>query len=963
MLTVNWRDIEERWQRAWEEARLFEADPDPKRKKFFVTFPFPYMNGPLHVGHAFTATRVDVYARFKRMNGFNVLFPWAWHWTGETIAGASERLKLGDRKLIRAFKEVDGIPEEEVKKFIDPVYMARYFTMEGRKVVRRAGFSVDWRREFHTTSYDPAFSRFIQWQYKRLRERGYVTKGTHPVVWCPRCESPTGQADRLVGEDVSPEEYILIKFRLGDVILPGATFRPETVYGATNLWVNPDSTYVEAYVDGERWIISEDAEKKLREQLREVEVIRRFKGREVIGKFCEEPINGKSIPILPGWFVKPENATGVVYSVPAHAPYDWLALRDLKRRPDVLRKFRMDPKIVEEIKPISMIRLEGFGEFPAIEVIDEMKIADQMDPRAEEATKLIYKKEFHTGMLKEICGKYAGRRVSEVKEQLIQDFKEKGIADSMYDLPEPVICRCTTPCIVKVLADQWFLKYSDDEWKKRARDCLSKIRIYPEDARKWFEDVISWLREKACARRAGLGTPLPWAPEWIVETLSDSTIYTAYYPISRYINELKMRPENLTDEVFDYVYYGEGDPRTVSNESGISLRTLELMREEFLYWYPVDLRVSAKELVPNHLTFFIFHHVALFAPQHWPKAIGVNGMLTIEGKKMSKSKGNFVTLRSAIDNYGADPTRCALLLSAEGMDDPDWRSEKVKEVKAKLESFYNFSKKILKLRGGGGTGSLERWLISVLQKRVRSVSEGIEELKTRTALENALFETWNDFKWYVRRASKPNAAVLRGLLKTWVKLMAPFAPHICEQIWSEIGEEGFVSNARWPAYDEGKIDIKSEEAERLVKGVLVDTINILKATGIKPRKVVYYTSSGWKWKIYLKALELSRSKKAKVDQLMRSLMADEELRIRAKRTAAYAQKAIKQISGLHGDALERRLKIGMIDEYGIIRDAVNFYERELGADVEVYREDDQNRYDPRDRAKLADPYRPAIFVE
>jgi len=215
----------------------------------------------------------------------------------------------------------------------------------------------------------------------------------------------------------------------------------------------------------------------------------------------------------------------------------------------------------------------------------------------------------------------------------------------------------------------------------------------------------------------------------------------------------------------------------------------------------------------------------------------------------------------------------------------------------------------------------------------------------------------------VRRASKPNAAVLRGLLKTWVKLMAPFAPHICEQIWSEIGEEGFVSNARWPAYDEGKIDIKSEEAERLVKGVLVDTINILKATGIKPRKVVYYTSSGWKWKIYLKALELSRSKKAKVDQLMRSLMADEELRIRAKRTAAYAQKAIKQISGLHGDALERRLKIGMIDEYGIIRDAVNFYERELGADVEVYREDDQNRYDPRDRAKLADPYRPAIFVE
>jgi len=122
-LLVDLKKIERRWQKAWKEEKIFEADPNINQQKFFATFPFPYMNGPLHVGHGFTATRVDVYARFKRMQGFNVLFPWAWHWTGETIAGASKRLKEGDETLIHALKEIDGVPEEQLKSFTDPAYM------------------------------------------------------------------------------------------------------------------------------------------------------------------------------------------------------------------------------------------------------------------------------------------------------------------------------------------------------------------------------------------------------------------------------------------------------------------------------------------------------------------------------------------------------------------------------------------------------------------------------------------------------------------------------------------------------------------------------------------------------------------------------------------------------------------------------------------------------------------------
>ena len=113
----------------------------------------------------------------------------------------------------------------------------------------------------------PTFQKFIEWQYKNLKEKGYVTRGTHPVVWCPKDQSPTGDHDRQVGEGVTPEEYTLIKYELDDnTFLPAATFRPETIYGITNIWINPDSTYVEADVNGENWIISQEAAEKLKEQ-------------------------------------------------------------------------------------------------------------------------------------------------------------------------------------------------------------------------------------------------------------------------------------------------------------------------------------------------------------------------------------------------------------------------------------------------------------------------------------------------------------------------------------------------------------------------------------------------------------------------------------------------------------------------------------------------------------------------
>lgn len=954
--------IEEKWRNSWETAHIFEADTDFKRKKIFVTFPYPYMNGPLHVGHAFTATRVDVYARFKRMQGYNVLWPWGWHWTGQPLLGASQRVAKGDQAYIRVLREVDGVPEDELKKFVDPLYMAQYYTNEGRQIAKRIGFSVDWRREF--TTVWPTYQKFIEWQYANLREKGYVTKGTHPVVWCPKDKSPTGDHDRQVGEGVTPEEYTLIKYKLDEkTFLPAATFRPETIFGVTNMWINPDADYVEAKVNGESWIISAVAAEKLKEQERAVEIKRGLKGRELIGKTFENPITHKRFPILPGWFVDAKVATGVVYSVPAHAPFDWLALRDLQQKPETLQEFGVDADMVKAIKPIPLIKVEGFGEYPAVEIVDQMGIKDQYDPKADEATNALYKKEFHGGILNQNCGLYAGKSVREVKDILIRDFKTQGAADSMYDLPESVMCRCMTPCIVKVLSDQWFLNYSDPQWKDLAKAAVAKMKVYPEAAKPWFFTVIDWLKEWACARTTGFGTPLPWGKGWIIETLSDSTIYMAFYTVNKHIRQNDIKPESLTREVFDYIFLGKGDATALGKTYSILPKLLQEMREEFLYWYPMDLRNSAKELVPNHLSFCIFHHAALFPPEHWPKGIGVNGMLMIEGKQMHKSKGNFITMKGAVDKYGADATRCALLLGAEGMDDPDWRADNVRDLQGKFESILSFVGSIFAAKKNPEETALERWLLSKLQLRIRDATSSLEELKTRSALQAALFDTWNDIRYYIQRKGKTESAVLNEAVKVWLRLMAPFAPYTCEELWSQSGEAGFISVSEWPKVDESKIDIAAEEQETLVSDLIDDTLNILRATKITPKRICFYTATPWKWQIYLKVLSKAAAGEPKMNEIMKELASDPTLKAHMKETAALVPRIIKALTKISAERKTNLLKIQVTDEKGILQKALDFLKERFGAEVCVYAEDEKERFDPKQRAAMALPNQPAIYVE
>ena len=282
-------DIESKWQKIWEEKKVFQAEPD-SRKKFFLTIPYPYLNGNLHAGHTRTFTIGDAVARFRRMRGENVLFPMAFHATGTPIVGLSELIVNRDPLIWGVYTKLHGIPEDELKTLDTPEKIVVYFRRMAKAAMQSIGYSIDWRREF--TTIDPAYSKFIEWQYGILRRLDYIVKGSHPVRWCPHDRNPVEDHDILKGEDATILDFALIKFRVGDQVVPCATLRPETVFGVTNLWVNPDVNYVVARVNDETWIVSKEAYEKLTFTDRQVACGMEIKGSGADRQEGDKPVDG-----------------------------------------------------------------------------------------------------------------------------------------------------------------------------------------------------------------------------------------------------------------------------------------------------------------------------------------------------------------------------------------------------------------------------------------------------------------------------------------------------------------------------------------------------------------------------------------------------------------------------------------------------------------------------------------------
>jgi leucyl-tRNA synthetase len=541
-----------------------------------------------------------------------------------------------------------------------------------------------------------------------------------------------------------------------------------------------------------------------------------------------------------------------------------------------------------------------------------------------------------------------------------------GEAATMYEFSTmPVTCRCGTKVVVKVVEDQWFLNYANENWKEKARKCLANMHLVPPETRAQFEHTIDWLHEWPCTRHIGMGTPAPWDPNWIIESLSDSTIYMAYYTISHILKTIE--PEKLSDEVFDYVFWGKGVPNVVSALTGIEQEKLEEMKKEFDYWYPLDYRMSANELISNHLTFHVFHHALLF-PDRCPRGIVNFGIAVLEGEKMSSSKGNIIAINEAVRQYGADTVRLYLMSVAEPWQDLDWRASEVAAMQKNLERFYSLADEIIAMPGAAvpSFAQPERWMLSRLQRHIEAVTNALDAFETRKAVQHAFFMLMQDVRWYMKRSRQPEARahMLKRVLNVWLRLLSPFTPHICEELWQRSGGKGFVSVASWPSVERGLIDESAELVESYIGRVLEDVAKIQKVVKVQqPRRVCLYVAQDWKWAAYRIAMEHVRAGRVDFGRLLRTVEEKLGLRLYRADLSKYLQLVVQELRGISEEELEVIAKTE-VDEFQVLLEAADFIREQLGAGaVQVFRADDAKRYDPQDRARLAVPFRPAIFVE
>lgn len=911
----------------WEGA--FAALPSDK-EKFYLTVAYPYPSGAMHVGHGRTYIVPDVIARFWRMRGREVLYPMAFHVTGAPVIGISKRIARKDETAIKLYRDLYRVPQDVLDSFTDPLNIVNHFSNEYERVMKQAGLSIDWTRRF--TTVEPTYSKFIEWQWHHLKQAGHVVKGAHPVRYCPQCENPVGDHDLLEGDKAEIQKFTLILFKYGDIIIPCATLRPETIYGVTNLWVNPEVEYVKAMIDGAEWILSHEAMEKISLQDHEVKSLGTIAGSDLVDKTVTHPLCGE-IPILPAVFVDPDMATGLVMSVPAHAPYDYIALRDLQQK----GKYT-------SIKPVGLIRVEGYGEFPAVEAVEKADIINQDDPNLEALTQEVYSAEHATGKMYD---QYGGKPVKFARDEIAQVLTTTYGSFIMFEFDtRPVVCRCGARVFVKVLHDQWFLEYSDPAWKKQVSNHLTEMDLVPAEVRAEFDRTVDWLKDWACTRRIGLGTKLPWDPEWLIEPLSDSTVYMAYYTIAAKIKE--MDPALLTPAVFDYIFLGTETPGLPERDR------LDAMRTEFLFWYPYDFRFSAKDLISNHLTFQIFHHCSIFPKPLLPHGMVVFGMGLLNGAKMSSSKGNVYLLEDAIDDFGADTVRMFLIGSGEPWQDFDWRNELVASTRKQIERFAATIRECH--TATGSPTSIDHWLLSRLQEHIKAVTRAMENFQTRQALQEAFFGLESDLKWYRRRLGGEltgGKEALQAISSAWTRLLAPIIPFTAEELWADMGYEGLCSYAPWPVVKEDEIDVSAELAEELLSRTVEDIESIQRILRITPKQVTICIAPDWKWDIFSMVATAADKK-----NVIREVMQNEEVRSRGKEAADAVRACTTHCHRLSSDLVER-IVAQRPDEMAIFTAAREFLENDIGMKVSIVASADCNH----EKAGAALPFKPAIIIE
>ena len=753
------KQVEKKWQDIWDEKQCFQAENGSDKEKFYALVEFPYPSGQgLHVGHPRSYTALDIVARKKRMQGYNVLYPMGW--------------------------DAFGLPTENfaIKNHVHPAEVTKKNIARFKSQLKSLGLSFDWSREINTT--DPSYYKWTQWIFLQLFKKGLAYKKEMSVNWCTSCKcvlaneevvngvcercgsevvhktksqwmlAITKYAQRLI-DDLDDVDYIErvkiqqknwigrstgaevdFKTTEGDTLTVYTT-RPDTLFGATYMVISPEHPMIEQWGDKLANIADvrayrEEAARK--SDFERTELNKDKTGVKLAGVAAINPVNGKEIPIFVSDYVLMGYGTGAIMAVPAHDDRDW----------EFAKKFGCE--IIEVVSGGEDVQKAAFT--------------------AKDETGILVNSDFLNG-----------KTVKDAIPAMIEWLGEKGIgrAKVQYKLRdwvfsrqrywgEPIpIVKCDKCGYVPLPEDQLPLE-------------LPNVHTYePTDNGE---------------------SPLAHMTDWV-----NTTCPCCGGPAKR---ETDTMPQWAGSSWYFLRYMDPHNDKALASPEALK------------YWSPVDWYNGGMEHTTLHLLYSRFWHKFLYdigvVPTKEPYAKRTShGMILGEnGEKMSKSRGNVVNPDEIVDTYGADTMRLYEMFIGDFEKAAPWSPKSIKGCRRFLERVWSLADKVQ----DGNEYSKEHE--ALMHRTIKKVGEDADNLKANTAIA-ALMTMLNEFY---------DKGVNKAEYKTFLALLNPFAPHITEELWQQLGENGLLSIAPWPQYDESKTVESTVEMAVQVNGKLKGTIKL-----------------------------------------------------------------------------------------------------------------------------------------
>ena len=761
----NHKVVEKKWQKVWDDEKAFAATNDYSKPKYYALVEFPYPSGQgLHVGHPRPYTALDIVARKRRMQGYNVLYPMGWDAFGLPTENYAIKNKIHPKI----------VTENNVKHFKDQLHSL--------------GYSFDWDREINTT--DPKYYKWTQWIFLKLFKAGLAYKKEMPINWCTsckvglaneevvngvceRCGAPvvrkvksewmlkiTDYADKLI-EGLNDVDYIErvkvsqknwigrstgaeVDFQIKDTEdkLRIYTTRCDTLFGVTYMVVSPEHPYLDKYKDQiKNWeeIVAYREQASRKSDFERAELAKDKTGVAIDGLTAINPVNGKEVPIWVSDYVLMSYGTGAIMAVPAHDERDW----------EFAKKFHL---------PIIQVVAKNGEEVD----VNEAAFTDV-------ATGVLINSDFLNGL-----------EVKDAKEKMIKFLEEKGIgqAKTNYKLRDWVFSR---------------QRYWGEPIPIVHCDKCGYVPIDESELPLLLPEVESYMPTDNGE------SPLAAMTDWV-----NTTCPCCGGPAKR---ETDTMPQWAGSSWYFLRYTDPHNDKALASPEALK------------YWLPVDWYNGGMEHTTLHLLYSRFWHKFLYdqgvvpTPEPYQKRTSHGMILGENGEKMSKSRGNVVNPDDIVQEYGADTLRTYEMFIGAFDLAASWSEDGVKGCRRFLDRVWKLQDLMTDEEG------YSKDLETKMHQTIKKVSNDFENLKYNTAIA-AMMTLLNDFY--------KKGSITRGELKTLIILLNPVAPHITEEMWQIIGCEGRVYQQTWPEFDEAKTVESSVEIAVQINGKVKGALGIQK---------------------------------------------------------------------------------------------------------------------------------------